>query len=147
MTRLMDSIRSSLTPDLLKGQWKEKASGGVSGHCYIAAEALFHLLGGKASGYLPTVLSNRTWSVGLDPGETHWFLMADDGSVLDPTSGQFDCEIPYSLGKRTGFLTRGPSRRARTIMERVNNDSKTGTNSHEQSVKRGKKTEACRCVV
>jgi hypothetical protein len=119
MKGLMDAIRSSLTPDLLKGQWKEKASGGVSGHCYIAAEALFHLIGGKSSGYSPTVLSNRTWSDGLDPGETHWFLTGNNGEILDPTSEQFDREIPYRLGKRTGFLTREPSCRAKIIMSRV----------------------------
>ena len=119
MSALVGEIQGVLTPDLLRGQWKSKASGGVSGHCYIAAEALYHMLGGKAKGYTPVVLSHRTWPSGLDDGETHWFIVSDDGEILDPTKDQFDTEIPYEVGKRTGFLTKHPSKRASIIIDRV----------------------------
>src|SRR4051812_33111996 len=45
------AVVANLTPDLLKGEWREKnahASSSVTGHCYVASEALFHLLGGKS---------------------------------------------------------------------------------------------------
>jgi phage gp45-like len=90
----------------------------LSGHCYVAAEALWHLIGGKKSGFVPQVLSHGSWPKGLNPGETHWFLRRGR-KILDPTAGQFETEIDYDKGRGTGFLTREPSNRAKTVMERV----------------------------
>lgn len=81
------------------------------GNCYVAAEALYHLLGGKNSGWVPQVMS-----VGLD---THWFLRhRATGLVVDPTARQFGKTPPrYEAARGTGFLTKGPSRRAKALME------------------------------
>jgi hypothetical protein len=117
--QIIRRIKKALTPDLLRGRWQSQASGRVNGHCYIAAEALYHMLGGKAKGYTPVVLSYKTWPAGLDPGETHWFIVDQHGKVLDPTQEQFDGKIPYGSGKRIGFLTKRPSKRALVIMRRV----------------------------
>ncbi len=120
---LCAGIGAVLTPDLLKGRWRsafEETGNRYSGHCYAAAEALFHMIGGRSKGWLPCVMSSAVWPEGLDPGETHWFIRNErSGEVLDPTAGQFEGEVPYERGKGCGFLTKGPSKRAATIMGRV----------------------------
>jgi len=60
----------------------------------------------------------KLWPEGLNPGETHRFLRRGD-KLLDPTAGHFSCPIAYSRGRANGFLTTKPSKRARTLMERV----------------------------
>lgn len=47
------------------------------GNCYVTCEALYHLLGGKKSGYKPMVMRHE--------GGTHWFLAHQYGPRLDPT--------------------------------------------------------------
>lgn len=83
----------------------------MRGNCYVASEALYHLLGGRSAGWTPQVQR-----VG---GDTHWYLKHDGGMILDVTRGQFDGVVDYSRGRGTGFLTRGPSRRARELMGRL----------------------------
>jgi hypothetical protein len=123
MKRLIAKIQRSLSDDLLSPAWRElRTSNPLSGHCYIAAEALWHLIGGKASGYQPHVMTHATWPAGLDPGETHWFLRKG-GSILDPTAGQFDGGVEYDKGRPCGFLTKEPSRRAQTLIERTQTKS------------------------
>lgn len=110
-------IQKSLTDDLLSPKWKKlKTTHPQSGHCYIAAEALYHLIG-KELGYMPHVLTHYLWPEGLNKGETHWFLKKKN-DILDPTAGQFDIEIAYHLGKCCGFLTKQPSKRATILIER-----------------------------
>ncbi len=112
--KIIRAIQSALTPDLLNPQWRAKASPGdhpVTGHCYIAAEALFHVWG-KRRGYRSHVISGRGW--------THWFLMHPTGHRADPTKEQFGSKpIPYGRARRCGFLTKGPSKRAREIIRRI----------------------------
>lgn len=86
------------------------------GNCYVASEALYHLLGGKRAGWTPM-------RVRVTCKETHWFLKHRSGLILDPTRRQF---LPrkltaytYSLAVGSGFLTKRPSRRARALMERI----------------------------
>lgn len=83
------------------------------GKCYVASEAVYHMLGGKASGYTPMVGHL------YDPEPfTHWWLRRPDGSVLDVTAEQFGSEsFPYHEGRGSGFLTGGPSKRARELMD------------------------------
>ncbi len=83
----------------------------MRGNCYVASEALYHLLGGKASGWTPMVMRTET--------DTHWFLKHTDGLIVDPTVGQFDAIPDYSLARGCGFLTKNPSKRAAELMERV----------------------------
>ena len=92
---------------------------GVSGHCYIAAESAFHLLGGKARGWKSYVISSKWWKDGLDEGETHWFI-GNGKTIVDPTAEQFDQAVRYDLGRPCGFLTLEPSRRAKIVIDRVN---------------------------
>lgn len=86
------------------------------GWCYAASEAAYHLLGGKASGYVPMVSSYY-----LD-GErsTHWWLRRPDGTMLDITEGQFPYPFKHSWGRGCGFLTKKPSKKAQEIINAVN---------------------------
>ena len=99
-----------VSDDLRRPPWRG-APNPLAGHCYVASEALFHLMGGPAAGLTP-----HTVRVG---DAVHWFLRNARGDVLDLTAAQFDCEVPYHLSRGRGFLTRGPSKRARTLMDRM----------------------------
>lgn len=90
------------------------------GNCYVTCEALYHLLGGKAAGYTPHTVRHE--------GAVHWYLVCDlhapadrrakrETFILDPTASQFKRPPPYSKGRGRGFLTREPSRRARSLMQ------------------------------
>lgn len=85
------------------------------GNCYVTCEAIYHLIGGKSSGWCPTRISFQ--------GDTHWFLRhKESGIILDPTAVQFGREqrsIPYKAGRGSGFLTKYPSNRAKELMERM----------------------------
>lgn len=82
------------------------------GNCYVASEALYHLLGGKRAGWTPKRVRFA--------GDVHWFLQHRSGMVLDVTRAQFGrVRPPYERARGGGFLTRRPSRRARKLMERM----------------------------
>lgn len=91
------------------------------GNCYVTCEALYHLLGGKDAGYVPHRLDHE--------GDTHWYLVLRHHNnpyggisaqlVIDPTASQFKTPPDYSKGVGAGFLTKGPSKRAREMMERL----------------------------
>ena len=81
----------------------------VSGHCYVASEAAWHLLGATDSSWRPYV--------GRVGDLTHWWLQ-DGDTVLDITGGQFPHGFDHSLGRKCGFLTKEPSKRARILIER-----------------------------
>lgn len=111
-------IKRVLTPDLLKPAYRHMhdPKNPTAGHCYIAAEALYHMLGGAKAGWVP--MNARE-----PDGMTHWWLRRrSDGRIADPTADQYLTvgeKPPYHLGKGGGFLTRHPSGRARVILERV----------------------------
>ena len=109
---MMARIQSALTPDLLRPEWRGRAHP-HAGHCYAASEALYHALGGREAGYRPCVARCE--------GGAHWFLRDRFGDVLDPTAGQFPYGVRmelYACARGCGFLTRAPSKRARTILAR-----------------------------
>lgn len=121
---LVIAVQSVLSPDLLKPEWRRIARRSrcpLSGHCYAASEAIFHMLGGVGQGWGAQVLTSRTWPEGLRKGQTHWFLKNRlTGAIIDATSGQFGNLVPkHEAGVGCGFLTRTPSRRAAEIISRV----------------------------
>lgn len=81
----------------------------MRGNCYVTAEALYHLMGGKEAGWTPMSM----W-VGDD---THWFLKHRSGLIIDPTAKQFHKKLDYSKARGRGFLTRTPSKRAKSLMD------------------------------
>lgn len=82
----------------------------MRGNCYVATEALWHILGGPAG----------PWQVMRVPlaGDTHWFLQHRYfGTILDPSRRQFHGTTPaYHKAVGAGFLTKKPSKRARAMM-------------------------------
>ena len=89
------------------------------GNCYVACEALYHLLGGKRAGLVPHTVRHE--------GVVHWYLVLyslprrvrDGGIVIDPTAVQFATPPDYTRGRGRGFLTKMPSDRARQLMDRL----------------------------
>ena len=81
------------------------------GNCYVACEALYHLLGGKQAGYKPMRVKHEV--------DTHWFLVHQSGLRIDPTASQFKKAPPYDKAVGCGFLTKKPSKRAEELMGRM----------------------------
>ena len=109
--RLMQAVRGGLSDELRRAPWQGQPNC-MAGHCYVATEALFHLLGGRQSGYVPHQLQHE--------GASHWFLKnPSTGHVLDPTAEQFSDPVPYNNARGKGFLTAKPSRRAQVVIDRA----------------------------
>lgn len=83
------------------------------GNCYATSEAIYHLLGGKDAGWKPM-------RIPID-GErhNHWFIQHESGLRIDLTASQFDSPPPYEDAIGCGFLTKGPSKRARELMQKL----------------------------
>lgn len=143
LNTLKAAIIAVLSRDLLSREWQALVpldAPQETGHCAVASEAAYHLIGGRAAGYIPTVCGYWTDASDtmhfrgegdVDPAwqrETHWWLtgpsdagVAGAGKVYDVTSGQYDAPFPYAKGKNAGFMQpqRLPSKRARIVMDRV----------------------------
>jgi hypothetical protein len=113
--RVEQAVRRALSPELLHEPYRSRVQAGgcdpMTGHCYVASEALFHLLGGKRAGWTPMFVRHE--------GEPHWFLRGPKGQMVDITSSQFRTPVPYETAKAKGFLTLEPSARARAVIERT----------------------------
>lgn len=70
-----------LSPDLLKPEYRNQPGNPTFGHCYAAAEAVYHLLGGRQAGLVP--MHGRDGQ-----GITHWWLRSAEG-IIDPTADQY----------------------------------------------------------
>lgn len=108
---LINKIRSALSDELRNKKYQE-SDNKMKGHCYVASEVFYHLMGGSNSGYIPQVIK-------ID-GDTHWFLKnKKTGEIVDITHDQFKHKIPYNLAKGIGFLTKEPSKRAQEVINRI----------------------------
>lgn len=99
------AVRAALRDEDRRAPWRGNPNQ-MAGHCYVASEAVYHLLGRGTPHYV---------HVG---DATHWYLVVD-GTVVDPTSDQFDVEPPYANGRGCGFLTRQPSQRTSAVLGRI----------------------------
>ena len=117
---LIKQIQMNLTDDVLSPKYRKiLRKTPLEGHCYVAAEALYHLMGGSAAKLTAFVASYE------EDGQkfTHWWLRNSRGNILDPTASQYldiGQEPPYSKGKAIGFLTKAPSARAQIVINKVN---------------------------
>ena len=115
---LILKIQKCLTPDLLKKEYRaENSTNPMFGHCYVASEALFHSLGDR---------NKYSAACGRDEqGVVHWWIVDNTtGEIHDPTSDQYiskGLSPPYAVGRRTGFLTKLPSKRAQIVLARMAN--------------------------
>lgn len=118
---VIKAIQKSLTPDLLKPQFREgNATNPLFGHCYHSAEALYHLI---RELQLPEEYCGFRPCRGVeDNGIPHWWLQNERGAILDPTAGQYTSKgvgPPYTSGRPRPFLTKQPSKRAQALIARV----------------------------
>lgn len=105
------TIRNVLI-DSDRGTAYRGAANALTGHCYVASEAAYHLLGGKKAGWKPMFMNHE--------GEPHWFLRNDRlDQNLDITEGQFDTPPDHSKATGKGFLTKRPSKRAQAVIDRA----------------------------
>ena len=110
VVKLVDDVRAALSDDLRREPWKGAANP-FAGHCYVASEAVFHMLGGRAAGITPIHMKHEA--------QPHWALRFSDGSIVDPTADQFATRPNYSFARNATFLTVDPSQRAVTLIARV----------------------------
>jgi hypothetical protein len=103
-------IISNLTADLLNKKYHPN-NNSLAGHCYVASEVAYHLLGGKAEGWTPQFIKHES--------QSHWFLKHNSGFILDITAKQFQSSIDYSQAIGKGFLTKQPSKRARKLLAKL----------------------------
>ncbi len=115
MISTIDLIRKNLSDDLLKPGYERGA------HCYVASEALYHILGGKSAGLKPMNIKHE--------GVQHWFLLSITGVVIDPTADQFSAPVPYDRARGRGFLTKKPSKRAQVLIERCKHERQAHSRS------------------
>jgi hypothetical protein len=113
---VMRDIQGALSLDLLHPSYRrtdrQSLKVACTGHCYVATEALYHLLG-KEVGFRPYVFRHPN-------GATHWWLgHPETGEILDPTSPQLGRVFDYSQGRRATFRTAQPSKRALELMRRI----------------------------
>lgn len=109
---LTKAIVDNLSMDLLKMRYRTHAGQHpLAGHCYVASEALYHLLGGKSAGIKPMFIYHE--------GLPHWWLKGPNGETWDITETQFKNPVPHDRGASKGFLTSYPSKRAWKLMGRV----------------------------
>ena len=110
----MKRIQAALRPEDRKPEYRGHPHC-LGGHCYVAAEALYHTIGREKSGYVPTHVQHE--------GSSHWFLRhRTTGEVLDPTAAQFKTPVPYERGRGIGFQGKDPSvpsERARRVLARL----------------------------
>lgn len=108
-------IINNLSDDLLLSKYKKLKSNQkidkTFGHCYVASEVAYHLLGGKEEGWMPYFLNHL--------GYHHWFLKHKSGAILDLTSDQFKSPLDYNKAIGKGFLTKAPSKRAKQLIKKI----------------------------
>jgi GNAT superfamily N-acetyltransferase len=108
---LVAATTESLDDSLRKPQYRGNPNE-LAGHCYVSCEALFHMMGGHESGWVPQNVKHE--------GDQHWYLRhSKTGEILDPTASQFRTPVPYHQGRGRGFLTKQPSKRAQEVINRV----------------------------
>jgi hypothetical protein len=112
----VEVIEASLSDDLLTPAFRafKKRTGtssNVFGHCYVASEAAYHLLGGKEGGWKPQYVKHL--------GCPHWFLKHESGAILDITASQFRSPVSYDKARGIGFLTKAPSKRAKLLIKKI----------------------------
>jgi len=114
MKNLIKVIIDCLSDDLLKKEYKSLNNDNkLYGHCYVATEALYHLMDDETKyKYTPAILKVND--------VVHWFLKEKKtGNIIDITKEQFDFELDYSKSRNCFFLTKNPSKRTLILINRI----------------------------
>lgn len=107
---LGEKIRNNLTFDLVKKKYRGPTP--IHGSCYIASEAIYHLLDGPNSDFI------KIKRFKMPNGVNHWWI-ENHGKIIDLTYDQFDIDVPYEKGVNSSFLTKVPSKRCLTLLEKI----------------------------
>lgn len=118
--RLTGLIQLCLSDELRRPVYRGNPNP-LAGHCYVASETAWHLLGGMESTWRPKFVQHEC--------EPHWYLENTHGQRLDITASQFTEPVPYGNGVRRGFLTKEPSRRCQIVLDRVGEAMEAGVRS------------------
>lgn len=109
----IDNAKFLLSPRYFKEN-RLPDSDPMTGHCYVATEVAYHLIG-KHEGYCPKVVRHK------DQDWTHWFLHHKQSNhIIDITSSQFssvELDWCYANARYIGLLTRFPSKRAQFVID------------------------------
>jgi len=138
--QLIKLIREHLDPKSLKKKYRDAIEfGGAhphTGHAYGATEALYHLLGGRKSGYQPCLVRHE--------GHHHWFLKhPESGEVLDPANEHFETKPNYDAGSVRGFMTGDiPSAKAYDLVRKVRRAKRSLSRSQAEPEPATEKTDA-----
>ena len=113
MNRIKSQLRKKSSQKYLKSQYRIPNRHPLHGHCYVAAQSLYHGLGGSEAGYQVFRMDHE--------GASHWFLKNAQGRVLDPTVSQFKNKPDYSKAQRAAFLhtQAGISNRSQKFLEAI----------------------------
>lgn len=149
--KVAESVVASLRVEDLKLQYRqwhaEKGCDPMTGHCFNATNAFWHLMGGLGGPYVPFYLNDKRAPEILDKDESHWFLVdrrlipgsermsnmellahaRKHRAIVDLTASQFTSAIPYELAGRssmrsTHYEPRGdvvPTKEAEQLMARA----------------------------
>ena len=118
VTKLTQLIANSLSPKLLKPEYRQiNANNPMYGHCYVATEAMHHLLKTfELTGTFKPFQAKDSNNI------SHWWLQNDDGEILDITAAQYTSvgkTPPYASGKARVFMFPSPSKRSKKVIEDV----------------------------
>ena len=132
MGKIVDRLSKGLDRDLLKPAYRNNPNP-LGGHCYVASEALYYLLGSRD--WVPCNVQHE--------GSPHWYLKNKrTGKFLDPTAGQFETPVPYSLEHGKGFCTDKISKRAAELLKRLNMEPRISGYLIDPDKKRKKKKDS-----
>lgn len=119
-SKIISAIRAELGPHLVKSNYRKHMPENATkswGTCYVATEALYYLWG-RTNGYTPMCLPYR---LNREMLGNHWFLeQRASGLQVDITADQFgETRLDYWAAKPKAFMTKAPSKRAKTIIDAV----------------------------
>lgn len=110
-----------LTDELRKPEYRENPNP-FAGHCFVASNALLHLIDGARTGWQMKCIHKEH----LKNEDTHWYLQhKKTGHILDATADQFEGDdILYEKGiakgtSQTGADVGHPTKRAQVVIDRV----------------------------
>lgn len=97
------AIVGTLRSDLLLPAWQfrhqeDDDCDALAGHCAVASEAFYWLVGGAPAGYTPMHVRHE--------GASHWWIRGPHGETWDLTARQFRTPVPYDQSRGTGFQGR-----------------------------------------
>ncbi len=84
----------------------------LNGLSYTLAESLYHLFPGVFTPY----------RISWEDDTSHWFLMLPDGEIVETVAsdgGKLSSLEEYEMAQRAAFVTKTPSKRTRTLVERA----------------------------